>query len=399
MFEGIRVLELGTWVMLPAAAAVLADYGAEVIKVEHPRTGDPGRGLVTGGVSPQIGSSNVFTEQHNRGKRSVGIDVAKPEGREVLYRIAATCDVFMTNMLPDARRKYNLDVEDIRRVNPNIIYVRADGVGLRGPESGKPGYDFSVFWARSGFLDAVTGRKAERPVSPRPGFGDRTAAMSLAFGVATALFKRERSGHAAVVEASLLSAAVWSNASDIVYSAALGRNFTDIERPNTNPLGLSYHTSDNRWITLTMLESDRWWPELLRHIEREDLAQDPRFVDHASRAANAEACIAELTATFASRPISEWREKLRGMRAPFEIVQDQMDIINDPQVNANGYLTEIDHPSGQKVKVAAAPVQFDSELLSLTAAPEVGANTEEVLLEIGMDWDELIALKDANAIT
>ena len=153
MFEGFRVLELGTWVMVPSAATVLADFGADVIKVEHPRTGDPGRGRAAG--SAKQGEVSVFVEQTNRGKRSIGLDIAVPEAREVLYKLASTCDVFMTSFLPPARQKYLIDVEHIREHNPRIVYARADAVGVRGPEAGKPGFDFSVFWARSGFQSAA----------------------------------------------------------------------------------------------------------------------------------------------------------------------------------------------------------------------------------------------------
>ena len=155
MFEGYRVLELGTWVMVPAAAMVLADFGADVIKVEHPRDRRPGRGMV--GAGPKAGEVSLFVELTNRGKRSVGIDVSTDAGREVLYKLASTCDVFMTSFLPDARRKHHIDVDDIRAHNPDIVYVRADAVGLLGPESGKPGYDFSVFWG---------GRASERRLGP-----------------------------------------------------------------------------------------------------------------------------------------------------------------------------------------------------------------------------------------
>jgi crotonobetainyl-CoA:carnitine CoA-transferase CaiB-like acyl-CoA transferase len=399
MFEGIRVLELGTWVMVPAAATVLADFGAEVIKVEHPRTGDPGRGLVTGGVSPKAGTVTLFTEQVNRGKRSVGLDVSSSEGREVLYKLASTCDVFVTSFLPDARRKHQIDVEHIRAHNPEIVYVRADAVGVRGPESGKPGYDFSVFWGRSGFLDAVSGPHAEHPSFPRPGFGDKTAAMNIAFGIAAALLRRERTGQTAVVDVSLLGSAVWSNSSDLIYSAGLGKDFTLVERPNTNPISGTFRTADGHWLTLTMLESDRWWPELCRRMGRDDLLTDERFIDAAARARNNEACAAEIVETFGGATLAEWRQRFDGMRAPWEVVQSQMEVLEDPQVVANDYVTTVEHPSGATLRLVPPPVQFDGAPPALGHAPEVGADTEAVLLELGYDWDDLVRYKDLGAIT
>ena len=398
MFEGIRVVELGTWVMVPAAAAVLADFGADVVKVEHPVSGDPGRWLITCGVSPTVGRTNVFTEQHHRGKRSVGIDVSKPEGRALLYKLVETCDVFLTNLLPEARTKLGVNVEHIRAIRPDIVYVRGDAVGPRGPQSGKPGYDFSVFWGRSGFLSAVSGVDADAPVSPRPGFGDRTSAMNLAFGVAAALLRRERTGQTAVVDVSLLGSGIWSNASDITYSAGLGRNFTLAERPNTNPLSGSYRTADGRWIILTMLAPDRFWSDFCKHLGREDLRDDPRFADGASRGKNADACRDELAATFATKPLAEWRDRLLTLKAPIELVQDQMDVLSDAQVIENRYITEVEHDEGATVRIAAAPVQFDGERPVLRRAPEVGEHTEEVLLELGYDWDDIIRYKDLGAI-
>jgi crotonobetainyl-CoA:carnitine CoA-transferase CaiB-like acyl-CoA transferase len=399
MFEGYRVLELGTWVMVPAAATVLADFGAEVIKVEHPRTGDPGRGLVTGGVSPKSGTVTLFVEQVNRGKRSVGIDVSTAAGREVLYTLAETCDVFMTSFLPDARQKHHVDVEHIRAHNPDIVYVRADAVGVRGPEAGKPGYDFSVFWGRSGLLDAVSGPHADQPALPRPGFGDKTAAMNIAFGVAAALLRRERTGQTAVVDVSLLGSAVWSNSSDITYSAALGRDFTLVERPNTNPISGTFRTADGHWLTLTMIESDRWWPELCRRMGRDDMLTDPRFVDAAARAQNNEECSAEIVKTFAGATLAEWRARFAGLRAPWEVVQTQLEVLQDPQVLANRYVSEVAHPSGETLRLVPPPVQFDGEPPALGHAPEVGAHTEEVLLELGYSWDDVVRYKELGAVT
>src|SRR4051794_24966991 len=156
MFEGIRVLEVATWTFVPAAAAVLADFGADVIKIEHPVRGDPQRGLATGGFAPSLNGVSITMEQTNRGKRSVGLDISAPGGRELLYGMAERCDVFMTSFLPANRARLGIDVADIRRVNPRAVYVRADAVGRVGPDAGKPGYDMSAYWARGGIAHALT---------------------------------------------------------------------------------------------------------------------------------------------------------------------------------------------------------------------------------------------------
>ncbi len=315
MFEGVRVVEVGTWIMVPAAAVLMAEYGADVVKVEHPRGGDPARGLVTGGVSPMQGPVNLMVEQANRGKRSIALDIATETGRQVLYELAAGADVFMTSFLPGARRNLRIDVDDIRSVNPSVVYAKADAVGPKGSEGGKPGYDAAVFFGRAGILNSFT-RTGTPLVQPRPGFGDKTASVAIAFGIASALYRREKTGEASVVDVSLLSSAMWVASSDIVYSLAMGSDFSRGERPATNPIGTHYGTSDGRWIMLSMLESQRWWAPLCRAIGHEELIDDPRFADSSSRSENSEACRALLAAIFAGAPLSEWRARLSSLVAP-----------------------------------------------------------------------------------
>ena len=397
MFDGYRVLELGTWVLVPAAATVLADFGADVIKIEHPVRGDPQRGLSTGGVTPSVDGVSIAMEQTNRGKRSVGLDVAVAEGREVLYELASRSDVFITSFLPAARQKLRIDVEHLRAHNPDLIYVRADASGPRGPDGGKPGYDSAVFFGRGGILDSLDPDGVRLPPT-LPGFGDKTGAMNIAFGVAAALLKRERTGETSVVDVSLLGSAMWVNSSSIVYSAATGADFARRQRRPTNPIAGTYRTADGRWICLTMLESDRWWPDLCRQLGRDDLLADPRFADAQARADNSAACAEQLAGTFASASLDEWRRRLATLRAPWEVVQNQLEVLDDPQAHENGYLAEVDHPTGRRITVVRAPVQFDETLAPLGTAPEAGAHTEEVLLEIGHDWDDIARYQEQGAI-
>ena len=339
----------------------------------------------------------MMVEQTNRGKRSIGLDLRGDEGREVLYRLAADADVFLTSFLPDARRKLAIDVEHIRARNPDIIYVRADAVGPRGDERGKPGFDSAVFFGRGGILHSFT-RPDEPLAAPRPGFGDKTAGMGIAFGIASALFKRERTGETSVVDASLLASAMWVASSDILYSWTLDQDFSRVERAATNPIATSYRTADGRWIMLAMLDSDRWWPGFCRHIGRVDLLTDPDFADARQRAEHSDACVAEIQGTFANQPLAVWRDRLAEFRGPWEVVQNSREVVDDPQAVANGYITEVDHPSGQQIKVVRAPVQFDGQPPELGIAPEAGQHTEEILLEVGYDWDDIVRLKEAGVI-
>lgn len=397
MFEGVRVLEVGTWIMVPAAAVLLADHGAEVIKVEHPTGGDPARGLVTGGVSPMQGPVNLMIEQANRGKRSVALDISTEGGRKILYDMASRADVFLTSFLPAPRKKLKIDVDDIRAVNPSIVYAKADAVGPAGPEGGKPGYDAAVFFGRAGILNSFT--RPETPlVQPRPGFGDKTASVAIAFGIASALFRRERSGQGAVIDVSLLSSAMWVASSDIVYSAAGGMDFSRRERPATNPVGTHYATADGRWIMLSMLESQRWWAPLCQALGHPELIDDPRFADTAARATNAEVCRSALAAIFAGATLAEWRERLASLKAPWEAVANSAETAVDPQAIANGYITEVPHPSGEQVRVVRSPVTFDSKPPALGVAPEFGQHTEEVLLELGYSWEDILEHKEAGIV-
>jgi crotonobetainyl-CoA:carnitine CoA-transferase CaiB-like acyl-CoA transferase len=397
LFEGVRVLEVGTWIMVPAAAVLLADYGADVLKVEHPRGGDPARGLVTGGASPMQGPVNLMVEQANRGKRSIALDITTEAGRDCLYELAAGADVFMTSFLPAPRQRLGIDVEDIRSVNPSIIYAKADAVGEHGPEGGKPGYDAAVFFGRAGILNSFT-RAGSPLVQPRPGFGDKTASLAIAFGIASALFRRERTGVASVVDVSLLSSAMWVASSDIVYSLAMGSDFSRRERPATNPVATHYATADGRWIMLSMLESQRWWAPLCRAIGHEELIDDPRFADAAARAENADACRAALSAAFASAPLPEWRARLSSLAAPWEPVADSHEAGQDPQAAANGYVTDVEHPSGETLRVVRAPVTIDGRPAELGVAPEFGQHTEEVLLELGRSWSAISGMKESGVI-
>jgi crotonobetainyl-CoA:carnitine CoA-transferase CaiB-like acyl-CoA transferase len=396
VFEGVRVLEVSAWVMVPAAGVLLADFGADVIKVEHPEAGDPARGLVTGGSSPSIGSVNMLVEQTNRGKRSIGLDISKSAGRDILMELAARSDVFLTSLLPDARKKLSIDVDDVRAHNPHIIYAKADAVGNSGPEHGKPGFDSAVFFGRAGILNSFA--NGNEPPQPRPGFGDKTASLSLAYAIASALFRRERTGEPSVVETSLLGTAMWVASSDVIYSQIVGKDFSTVERPATNPLAHRYETADGRWIMLSMLAPDRWWNEFCVAIGHDELIDDERFATTTARAANAAECVAELAAMFGRLPLAAWVERLAEFRGPWEPINNSHEVGSDPQALANGYIDRVPHPSGTDVIAVRSPVQVDGTQHPLATAPEAWQHTEEILLELGVDWDRIIELKDAGVV-
>ena len=210
VLAGIRVVEVAAWTFVPISGAVLAEWGADVIKIEHPQSGDPQRGLVSSGLVPGAGGVNFMFEIPNRGKRSVALDLSTDGGRELLYKLVETADVFVTNYLPDVRARLGIDVDDIRARNPNVIYVRGSGQGAHGPEAGRGGFDGATFWARSGCAMAFKDPKAEWPVDQRPAFGDVLGGLTIAGGIAAAIARRERTGEPSVVDVSLLGMGLWS---------------------------------------------------------------------------------------------------------------------------------------------------------------------------------------------
>lgn len=398
---GVRIVEVATHVFVPMAGAVLAEWGASVVKVEPPATGDPYRGLVTAGLHTLHDGVDPFFQAANRSKRSVGIDLATADGRELLGRLLATADVFTTNLRPPARRRLGLDVDDVRRDGPTIVYARGSAFGNHGPDAERGGYDAGAHWARSGMQALFTAPGAPWPAPTRPAFGDVAAALGLAAAIAAALYRRAVTGEAAIVDSSLLAAGMWQVQNDLV-NARLGDD-THARRPDRyatwNPLMLPYRTRDGRFVALMTLAPDGHWPSFCAIIGRPELAADPRFADLDARRRNARACVELLEAAFAERTLAEWRPILDGFAGEWTVVQEPDELHDDPQVLANGYMAGVDTGRGSTLPMVAAPAQFDGEPGTLARAPETGEHTEEVLLEVGVTWDEIAALKDRAVIT
>jgi len=395
VFEGVRVLELAQWVFVPAAGAVLADQGADVVKIENPATGDPYRGLMTQGIGAQLGNVNLNIEQNNRGKRSVGLDIRTERGRELMYRLAERSDVFLTNFRPEALARLGYDVDDLRAHNPKLIYARGHGYGIRGPEANTPGYDSTAYWARGGFAHTLTPSDYPGEVASRGAIGDKPSAMNLAYGIAAALFKRERTGEASVVDVSLLASAVWTISSDILSTTIAPTPPDPAVKPNRQLGG--YRTKDGRLITVQIL-NEAHWPGWVRAIGRDDLTRDPRFATRDERLQHTAEYEAEVEATFAARTYDEWCEVLRDSSTPWAPVQSAAEVARDPQVVANDYLVRLETEDGTPYTVANAPVEFDETPTRPRRAPSAGQHTEEVMLELGLTWDEIIELKVAEVL-
>jgi crotonobetainyl-CoA:carnitine CoA-transferase CaiB-like acyl-CoA transferase len=396
ILQGVRILEVAEHTFVPAASALLSDWGAEVIKIEHVERGDAMRGLASTGTAAVPNDVHALLEHSNRGKRSLALDLKAPDGLEILHKLAATADVFLTNKLPSVRAKLQIGVDEIRAHNPNIIYVRGTGQGERGPDADKGSYDALAFWARAGV--AMGARRPEYelvPVPPAPGFGDSIGAMTIAGGIMGALFHRERTGEATTVDVSLLGTGMWAMGQALALSLVLDRPWRPpaADALGSNPLSQVYTTKDGRELSFVCLQAGKYWPSLCAVIGRPELATDERFADHASLMANNKAASAILTEVFAGATLEEWRETLESFDGQWCVVQDTLEAAVDPQSIANGYVQDCETAAGVPFKLAAAPVQFDEEPAPAHRAPELNEHGDAILEELGYDWDTVVDLK------
>lgn len=403
LFDGVRVIELAQFVFVPSVGMAMADWGAEVIKIEHPVRGDGYRGLATSGIGTLAHGANVSWEMVNRGKRSIGLDVGTPDGRQILLELIRTADVFMTGLIPAAIERLDLGVDVVRAANPSVIYARGHGLGVRGPDADKPAYDATAFWARGGLAEMLTPPGQYYPVGQRPAFGDRNAASQLAFGIAAALYRRATTGQPTVVDVSLLSTAMWTLTADLM-SALQGQQGKGAPpggwhgREAPNPLTNNFRTKDARWIALVLLQPDRYWKSFCEALGRQDLADDPRFGDVQSRARHKAECSDELERMFLTRTYAEWCSAFADAKFPWAPAARPAELLDDPQVLANGYIGEMHLGEGQSIRLPTGAIQFDGLPPELVRAPEHGQHTEEVLLDIGMTWDDIERYKQSGAI-
>ncbi|MCT7657155.1 CaiB/BaiF CoA transferase family protein [Mycobacterium deserti] len=404
--EGVRVLEVAQFTFVPSAGAVLADWGADVVKIEHPVSGDAQRGLVRilGAAVTAPGSSFApIMEAPNRGKRSVGLALDNADARPLLEQLIQRSDVFLTNYLPSARNKLTIDIDDVRSVNPDIIYAAGSGFGSSGPDRDTGAYDATAFWARGGSADGVMAPGADDvPFMPSGAYGDNIGGMSIAGGVAAALYKRATTGEPSVLDVSLLAVGAWATQFSVNMAMLVDGPLPKTQRKTAapgNPLTGAYRTSDGRFIQLSMLQPTKYWPEFCRLMGLDEYAEDPRFVTLESMVTNADIAYRIVCGAIAKMTVAECRNRLSNGTGQWAPVQDAWDLANDESLIANGRIAEIIDAEGSTRKLVNNPVKFDEAAPGLTRAPQFAEHTDEVIRELGVDEDRLIELKIAGAIT
>jgi crotonobetainyl-CoA:carnitine CoA-transferase CaiB-like acyl-CoA transferase len=394
VLDGVRVIEVSAFGFVPSSGAVLADLGADVIKVE-PLLGDPMRTLPAFGMAPGTGGVTLQWEVFNRGKRSIALDLTRPECREVLLRLVETADVFLTSYLAPTRSRLGIDVDQIRARNSKIIYARGSGQGPRGAEADVGSFDILSFWYRNAIADAVSTPGTPAPPLPSPAFGDVLSGVTLAGGVTAALFRRQRTGRTSVVDVSLMSTGMWAMQIGVVASDQV--DYETMRGPNRqvpgNPLVRQYLTSDGRLIALCMIDSDRYWPDLCGLLGIAHLAADARFVDAAARREHDAECVAVLANEFRAQPLAHWRALLSTQHGQWAVSQREHEVGEDPQALANGYIKTIDYGNGISQRVVAAPFQFDEQSPRLLPAPSLGEHTADLFVELELAEDEIAQLR------
>jgi crotonobetainyl-CoA:carnitine CoA-transferase CaiB-like acyl-CoA transferase len=394
IFDGLRVIDCASFIAAPAAATVLSDFGADVIKIEPP-TGDPYRQTYLAAGQPKT-HQNYSWLIDARNKRSLAVDLGSADGKAILARLVADADVFITNYPAPVRRKLGLTYADLSARNDRLVYASFSGYGERGAEADKPGFDTTAWWARSGMMDGVRATSAN-PARSLGGMGDHPSSLALLSGILMALYRRQTTGLGGEVSSSLLANGLWANAM-IAQAALCGAHFP--ERPTRdlapNALGNSYRCGDGLWLIVAIHNEDRQWPDLLECLDAAYLKHDPRFATKELRLANSHALIAALDAIFVTRDRAEWRARLNARGILFDIIATPADLHDDSQMRENDIL--VPFADGQGLTINSPFALSGETKVAPERAPGLGEHTDAILEEIGFDPAEIAQMRAARSI-
>lgn len=401
ILNGYKIIEMGHWVAVPATGVMLADWGAEVIKIE-PLLGDVQRYQfpVKEDNTPDTERTNVRFEVHNRNKKSIALNLKDKAAQEIVYKLIKNADAFISNYELSTLKKFNLDYPALSKINPRLVYAILTGYGSRGPDKDERGFDVVAAWARSGFQYLVTEDGAIPPMAPIACM-DRVAGINMCAGVLAALIGRDRTGHGQEIELSLYHTGVWTLVGDIQLALA-GYEFKNRNRASrVNPLVNTYLCGDGKWMQLSMSDIHSHWHDFCLAIDRPDLENDPRFPprDQPVFLKNREEFIRILDQVFAGHTVEEWEKKLKQHNCIFSRIWTPQEVIHDPQAIANDFFLDAEYADIGKTKLVSTPVRFVQDPVAVISnAPEVGQNTEELLLEMGYSWESIAELKETGAI-
>lgn len=398
MLDGIKIIEMATYIAAPGAAGILADWGADVIKVE-PLSGCPMRGFL-GNIGVDNLKGNPVFELDNRGKRGIAINTGTPEGVEAVKRLVKDADVFITNVRPGGLERSGLDYKVLSQINPGLIYASVTGYGLEGPDRDKPGFDVAAFYGRSGLGQAWT-VKGQEPVNPRMAVGDHITSMATAAGILAALVERGRTGKGRLVEASLLRTGVYALGCDMAIQLMFGKlGSTKTRHEAVNPLGNYFKTADETWFTIVPRQGSTDWAPLCRVIGQPELEKDERFSSAKQRRANARELVDILDGAFATQPLDYWRGRLDGEDIVWSPLMSPAEVSRDPQAIAAGAFVDVpEHDGGGTFRSPAAPIRFDGrDTAPAHAAPVLGEHTIAVLEAAGYSETDLASLRACGAI-
>jgi len=398
--DGVKVVELSTWAVVPCACEVLGDWGADVIKIEHPEGGDPTRGWTGPGWLPSSAPVGVGWLADNRSKRSIALDLSKEEGRQVAYKLVEQADVFASNLQEPSLQRVKMDYETLKQVNEKIIFAHLTGYGRRGPGCDKPGFDYSAFWASSGIMSLV-GERGGAPAFQRPAMGDHMTTGYLTAGILAALRVRDRLGIGQRVDIALMGTGFWIDSWQTQATLLTGEDAQQVsQKEMPNPMFNVYRAKDGRWFMFAMLFPDRFWPTFCAALKLEHLREDPRFATTEKRSENRRELISIIDEVIATKTSAEWVPIFDEHDLVWAYVHTIKTALDDPQTEANRFVVETEHAELGRMKMVNSPVSF-SETPSEPAVvppPLLGQHTEEVLSAIGYDWDEITRLKDGGVI-